>query len=883
MRRAALIGLLSLLSYSFAAAGDATANAASPWRGMALADALERLMDESGLRLIYTDALVPDDLRVDVEPTATEPLARLRQLLAPHGLRAEAGPGSAWVVRRSDGTATLRGVVHRRGAAGAVAGARIAITGRDGTIATVSDADGAFEVQVPAGALSVVAEAAGFVRLEFQAEVAAGEIRRYDVALVPVPVSRDALTVSALGPRLPGDDPATARFGPDDLADFGGVAADPVRAVAVLPSAGGQELSAKPRARGSRPGEVMIRLDGLELVEPFHLKDFQGALSLLPAEVIGEAEWRAGGFPVETGDRLAGLLDLTSVEPRWARRVEMEVGTVAARLASSGVAARRLRPGSQPTAQPGGVRWLASGRLGLLNLPLELSDVRERPRFWDVFAKAEKGFGPSASLRGDLLTSEDVLELEAGDTGDDPADDDLRTRYQDAYLWGDLVQVLGGSSVLESRLAYSRFERLRTGLGTGGDESGASYDLRDRRILRVPSAAQTYRRLLVDGSEKGSGHELKAGWEARYQDVDYDYRNQRALDDPLAAIRDQPRVGVTEFDRAFTGMHWALWLADRWTFSRGSLEAGVRLDDNEALDDHTVDPRLDLVLALAPGRRLHVSWGACHQSQRLYELQVSDGETEFQRVERAENLVVGLAFDFDSAGRQRRGRWRPQTLRLDVYRRYSDRLRARWENLLDPVSTVPELEPDRVRVAPSSGLAEGIELFFTGRLGRRFDLTASASWARTEERIGDRWVPTAEDARWSALLDLRWRGPRGWAAGVTARAHDGWPITDVGARAVADVAGNGEELRIEPVLGPLRGERLSSYQRVDVVVDKSWRMRRGAWALRLAVQNAFSRRSARGYEAAFELDPSAPTGARVDLDPVRWAGAIPSLALRYTF
>ena len=57
-----------------------------------------RVLQSEGLRIVFTSQVVRPEMRVDIEPIATEPRAILGELLAPHGLRAREGPGGALVV-----------------------------------------------------------------------------------------------------------------------------------------------------------------------------------------------------------------------------------------------------------------------------------------------------------------------------------------------------------------------------------------------------------------------------------------------------------------------------------------------------------------------------------------------------------------------------------------------------------------------------------------------------------------------------------------------------------------------------------------------------------------------------------------------------------------
>jgi len=54
-------------------------------------------------------------------------------------------------------------------------------------------------------------------------------------------------------------------------------------------------------------------------------------------------------------------------------------------------------------------------------------------------------------------------------------------------------------------------------------------------------------------------------------------------------------------------------------------------------------------------------------------------------------------------------------VRVEAYRKHYSQLKPRYENLFDPLSLVPELRWDRVRIAPDAARAEGVEWLLTRR------------------------------------------------------------------------------------------------------------------------------------------------------------------------
>ena len=92
MKRYAVVCLLALLLAHPAASTE--------YAGRPLAEALADLQAQ-GLQLVFSTAVVTPHMTVETEPEGNDPRAILDQILEPHGLRAEDGPGGTILVRAS--------------------------------------------------------------------------------------------------------------------------------------------------------------------------------------------------------------------------------------------------------------------------------------------------------------------------------------------------------------------------------------------------------------------------------------------------------------------------------------------------------------------------------------------------------------------------------------------------------------------------------------------------------------------------------------------------------------------------------------------------------------------------------------------------------------
>ena len=181
----------------------------------------------------------------------------------------------------------------------------------------LTDAGGTFVLrQVPVGDYELVVSSPGFVVDRRPIRVEDGGATTVEIALVPAQTTLE--TIDVVGSYSLGRDaPAsTAALSAEELLELPHFGDDIVRAVSVLPGVTSNDATAEFNVRGGLSREVSYRIDGLEIFEPYHLKDFQGIFSIIDPDVLGGVDLFTGGYPVEYGDKSAGVLDLTTFTPR---------------------------------------------------------------------------------------------------------------------------------------------------------------------------------------------------------------------------------------------------------------------------------------------------------------------------------------------------------------------------------------------------------------------------------------------------------------------------------------------------------------------------------------------------------------------------------------
>ena len=112
---------------------------------------------------------------------------------------------------------------------------------------------------------------------------------------------------------------------------------------------------------------------------------------------------------------------------------------------------------------------------------------------------------------------------------------------------------------------------------------------------------------------------------------------------------------------------------------------------------------------------MRAHWGRFHQTDEVHELKVEDGLTAFPEAQRSDQAIVGIDHRLSNG----------LAIRLEGFRKLQSDPRPHFENLLDPMSLVPEIAPDRIEVAPLAAEVRGAEISVAVR-GRT---TSAGGWA----------------------------------------------------------------------------------------------------------------------------------------------------------
>ncbi len=835
----------------------ASSQGTGSFEGRPLAEALGELQAQ-GLQIVFSSAVVKASMIVVEEPRGNNPRSILDQLLGPHGLMAEDGPGGTILVivrppnsPSSAAAGTVEGTVTVGGHRVDLADLVISIEeiGRR----TMKVADGTFIIDdVPPGRYTVTATSSEFTTQSIgDVEVRPERVARLRFDLVPVSVFLNEVIVTPSHFRLLEEQPESRQFlSRDEVRQMPHAADDLYRAVKRLPGSASGDFTAKINVRGGEHDELLVVLDGLELFEPFHLKDFQNVFSIIDSEAVGGVDFLTGGFPVEYGDRMSGVMDLSMATPTGPATTAIELSTINGRLLSQGSFDRDRG------------QWFVSARAWYPDAIA--GTISDRPNevltdYYDLLAKIQHTLGQRSVLAANLLIAYDDLGFQESD---EEEVQEVTAEYGSYSAWLNARTQWTEALYSQTVLSAGRLRRQRTGLVDDLFEGTLEVD--DRRSFQFLGFGQDWSYELSDRNV------LKWGFDVVHQESIYDYVSVSTLEDPNVPPGSGPPVEVIETHLEPEGTSFAVYAADRFRITDPLVvELGVRWDRQDWIGDNQISPRINLVYTVSPRTVVRAAWGRFYQSQRLNELQVEDGVDHFFPAQLAKHWMVNLEHAFKPG----------LASRVEVFRKDLSHLRPRYENLFNPIQLFPESSADRIEVAPDRGLVRGVEFVVKGSSGPTLSWWASYVLARAEDLLDGRWEARSWDQRHALTAGVNVTLPRNWSLSLAGLYHSGWPTTELLADVVTDEDGEPE---VVTSLGRRNAESYPAYARLDLRVTKLFPSNHGDFKVFLEILNLSNRENICCTED-FEFEIEDDLSVTVVPEYRNWAPFIPTLGIGWRF
>ncbi len=607
-------------------------------------------------------------------------------------------------------------------------------------------------------------------------------------AALPMTVDQIVVTPSHFG--ILGKQPEQRQFlSREDVQTIPHFSDDIYRAINRIPGAATNDVSANFNIRGGASDEVEVLLDGVQIYEPFHLKDLFSAFSTLDAETMGSVDILTGGFPAEYGGRMSGVIDISSLTPAE-RRTELGISMLNSRALSAG------------TFGGGKGQWLFSFRPGYLHEVLRMIDKTAGidPSYYDLLGKVQWQLSNQNVVAMNVMASHDRLRL-------DENDGKARSTSGDTYVWLNARSAITPRLYSQNVLSVARLSRRREGSFSTGDEIGSLNETRSSDIA-------TFR---DDTSFDLTGRQtVKAGLRARRVHASFNFLADESAQFGILHFG-TPTIIHRALVASPSGNDGSVYASDRIAIRpKFVVELGARADRQSYTPDGThLSPRINAGWAMTPSTSVRAAWGRFVQPQGVEELQVEDGLTNYFPAQVAIHTVLGIDHRFA-------GGW---TMRAEGYEKRLSHVRPRFENLLDSLTLFPEIRPDRFQVSPSRGVARGAELLLRKESEGPWSGWMSFSRASVRDEIDGRMVPRSWDQKNALSFSVNYGRAARWNINVAGVLHSGWPTTSLTGFVVRTSPTSGE-LHLVP--GPLNDDRFEAYSRIDLRASRMVRAGRGS-------------------------------------------------------
>jgi hypothetical protein len=823
-----------------------------------LENALRQLQRVTGVSLVFSPDLLPRNLRVSCSCARATVAQALDEILADTGLGfVSSGTLVTIVPERDRSRDEISGTLLGR-VAGAEDGTPIvnALVELEDGRGVLTNQNGSFFIpRVRPGSHRLQVTALGWRQeTEDEATVAEADTTRVTILLDRAVIPLAALliqpgTFGLLENVPPGTTMTLTR---EEIRTLPQLGEDVFRASAQLPGTASGDISTRLDVRGGADREVLVRLDGMELYEPYHVKDWGGALGIVDINILGGVRFQSGGFGVQHGNRLAGVFDMTSRQPEGGARTTVGLTISNATFMSRGTF------GAQRGA------WLFSARRGFLDLIMGLANEGRRlsPAYDDVFGKVSYELGSSHRVSVRFLLAGDHFLLRDPELAD--LDEvDFESGGHSRYGWVTWDAYPDRRLSVKTTGWIGELDRWRDGVVAEDEDDPSRISASDHREfsfmgLRSELSFQVAERVIFRLGAEGKG--LRA---------DYEYSRRTwspyvEEDDTRGLREDTLGVALDPSGRELsTYAAVRIRPANRWT-----AEAGLRYQAVSHSGDRDLDPRFLAAYELSPRTNFRVALGRYSQAHGLHELRVGDGETSFSPAEHAQQLAAGVDHRLSNE----------IGLRLEVYRRTIVDQHPVYFNAEQELKVFPEATGDRLRMDPGRGRATGLELLAERKAGPHWAWAASYVLAVAEDRVDGVWIPRRYDQRHTVMVQTTYQPDRRWSLSLGWRFHTGWPATawswDV--RTLDD----GWNFWTQQ-FGAIRGIRLPAYHRLDLRVTRALQMWRGELQVFLDLFNLYNRTNLGSWDFSGSYENGALSVER--LKGQEMLPFLPTFGFRYEF
>lgn len=838
-------------------------------KDVALREALQNLIGQTKLQIVYDDALVKG-MKVSCACKEVALRQALNEILKSTPLTFEAMPdGQIVIVKRKY---NLKGYIKAAESGETLPYANVIVKGtQQGTTANVN---GYFVlVNVPAGLCTLRVSYIGYQSVETPITSAEAKaimtinLRQKTLRGEEVTVTADNLQTLEVVPEA-----AQVRLSPRQIATLPAVGeADIFRALQLLPGISGvNDGSAGLYVRGGTPDQNLVLFDGMTI---YHVDHFFGFISAFNTEAVKDVRVFKGGFPAKFGGRTSSIVELTGKSGSFDHfqaggSLNLLSGSAIVQAPISGrgawllslrrsytdfiksalynkvynsITGQNKSAGSSTTTET--TRPSGSGGAS----PESFQNIAATPNFYYYDLNSKLTYSLSGrdrvalsfyNGRDNLDQAQDLGNLtfrrngpaEAGETPLQMGTDNL-TKWGNTGASGNWSRVWNDQFYSSLLAAYSNYSSASSrGLGVGGDNANT--------IFRA-----------YGSSEKNEVRDLTLRFDNEWQ-----LHRAHRLEFGTWLSRTNVQVAFTANDtvdiltRDNEAEQAAFYLQDKWQVFRPlELTLGLRTTNYQPTRKTYYEPRASLRFNVRAGLSLKGAWGEYHQFvNRITNENVLEGNRDFwlladERLQPsfAEHKIIGATYEnfaylFDIEAYHKN---------LDGVAEFSQRFRRS-----------PEQRPDELFFL-GTGVAQGVE-FLAQKKSGKLNGWASYTLSKVEYQIppfnNGAAYPASQDRRHEVKLVGNY-GFGKWNLAATWVLATGAPYTAPESQYTIKLLDGTTRSYIH--VGEKNSQRLPAYHRLDVSFSRKFSNAWFDWNMGVSTFNLYDHKNVWYREYLLDTNP----------------------------
>lgn len=688
----------------------------------------------------------------------------------------------------------------------ALPGVNIIIPGTQ--IGAASDAKGNFKIEgIPVGIYRIKASMIGY-RPSMRTEISVQSKR---VTLVNLELKEtvlemeDEVMVTAEYFEKDATKPVSSfNLTPQDIRNSAGSAEDVFRILQSMPGVSTTgSVSANLIVRGGAPDENRTLLDNVEIYNPLHFArpgmSF-GIISIVNPSLLKSVDFITGGFPAQYGDKMSSVFEMKLKEGNRSQfNSDYTAGIGGFGLLLDG-------------PLPGNGNLVVSGRRGFFDYVTDMVGKPVSPRFWDFIGKAtyQPWNNHQISLVGFYYADDFHKE---GNLGSPPHNPEKQYYFIERHISGTAVGV--NWRYLFSRKGYLRTTAAFTNnswdeyAGNATDHNQDGDDISENEFHLKSELTYQFNRAF----------ELKSGFFLKTIDSDhYQWKGPDTTKTgfifPADTINYYPNPTYKTGGFLQGTVH---------PTNRLAINAGVRSDYFEFIDEQKTSPRLGLTYQLNDKVIFNAAYGHYYQTPSTFVIAL-EPENENLKSERSIHSIVGLDYLPDQSTK----------ISVEVYQK-------------DLENTFVEFDTTSIRTNEGSGFARGFELYIRKKMSHNFVGSLAYTYSLSRRRDGAN-LPLHDfefDQRHNFTIVAGHKFKNKWRLGLKFQYSTGMPYTPV-----IGTAHNGQFWHL--VYGEKYSQRYPDVHKLDIRIDRYFNFENWTLSVYLDLWNAYDHDNVMFYTYAVE-------------------------------